>query len=51
MSRALIAWLSSLTTEALDAARTVLSSKAVRTAIMFIGPWAGVIVGMDLAAH
>ena len=51
MSRALIAWLSSLTTEALDAARTVLSSKAVRTAIMFIWPWAGVIVGMDLAAH
>src|SRR6476661_4209309 len=51
MSRALIAWLSSLTNEALDAGRTVLSSKAVRTAIMFIWPWAGVIVGMDLAAH
>jgi hypothetical protein len=51
MSRALAAWLSSLTAEALEAARTILASRAVRTAMMFIWPWAGVIVGMDLAAH
>ena len=51
MSRALVAWLSSLTAETTEAARTILSSRAVRTAMMFIWPWAGVIVGMDLAAH
>ncbi len=51
MSRALVAWLSSLIAEAVDAGRTVLTSKAVRTAMMFVWPWAGVIVGMDLAAH
>lgn len=51
MSRALVNWLASLTREAIDAGRTVLASRAVRTAIMFIWPWAGVIVGMDLAAH
>lgn len=51
MSRKLIPWLTSLTAEALEAARTVLTSRAVRTAIMFIWPWAGVIVGMDMAAH
>jgi hypothetical protein len=46
-----MSWLSSLTAEALDAGRTVLASKAVRTAMLFIWPWAGVIVGMDMAAH
>lgn len=51
MYRALTDWLFSLGAEALAAGRTVLSSKAVRTAIMLIWPWAGVIVGMDLAAH
>jgi hypothetical protein len=51
MSRALVTWLSSLTDEAIEAGRTILSSRAVRTAMLFIWPWAGVIVGMDLAAH
>jgi hypothetical protein len=51
MLRALLSWLSSLIAEALAAGRTVLASRAVRTAIMFIWPWAGVIVGMDMAAH
>jgi hypothetical protein len=51
MSHPLATWLSSFTAEALEAGRTILSSRAVRTAMMFIWPWAGVIVGMDLAAH
>ncbi len=51
MSRTLGAWFASLTNEALLAGRTVLTSKAVRTAVMFIWPWAGVIAGMDVAAH
>jgi hypothetical protein len=51
MSRALVAWLSSLTAETIAAARTIVSSRAVRTAMLFIWPWAGVIVGMDMAAH
>lgn len=51
MSRALLSWLSSLTVEALAAGRAILASKAVRTAMLFIWPWAGVIVGMDMAAH
>ena len=51
MSRALVAWLTSLTAETINAARTIVSSRAVRTAMLFIWPWAGVIVGMDMAAH
>ena len=51
MPRALLSWLASLATEALAAGQTVLASKAVRTAMLFIWPWAGVIVGMDMAAH
>jgi hypothetical protein len=51
MSRALLSWLASLASEALAAGRTVLASNAVRTAMLFIWPWAGVIVGMDMAAH
>ena len=51
MSHPLLSWLSSLVAEAIEAGRTVLTSKAVRTAMLLIWPWAGVIVGMDLAAH
>ena len=51
MTRALLSWLASLTLEAVAAGRTILASKAVRTAMLFLWPWAGVIVGMDMAAH
>jgi hypothetical protein len=51
MIAAAIAWLRSLAAEALDAGRIVLTSRAVRVAMMFIWPYAGVIVGMDVAAH
>ena len=51
MYRLLMSWLASLTSEGREAARTILASKAVRTAMLFIWPWAGVIVGMDMAAH
>lgn len=47
----LIAWLSSLTVEAFAEGRTILTSPAIRTAIMWIWPYAGIIVGMDAAAH
>ncbi|GGD99893.1 hypothetical protein GCM10011515_19600 [Tsuneonella deserti] len=51
MPAALLTWLSSLTAEALVAGRTILQSKAVRTAMMWLWPYAGVIVGLDVAAH
>ena len=51
MHRLILSWLSSLGSEALQATRTILASRAVRTAMLLIWPWAGVIVGMDMAAH
>lgn len=51
MSRALLSWLASLTFEGVSAGGTIVASKAVRTAMLFLWPWAGVIVGMDMAAH
>lgn len=51
MSRALFSWLSSLTAEAVEAGRTILANKAVRTAMLWLWPYAGVIVGLDVAAH
>lgn len=51
MLRVVVQWISSLTAEARAQCREVLSSPAVRRAILWIWPYAGVIVGMDAAAH
>jgi hypothetical protein len=51
MFRELTRWLSSLTSEAIGEGREILASRAIRTAIRWIWPYAGVIVGMDAAAH
>jgi hypothetical protein len=51
MFRAVHAWLVSLANEAIEQGRIVLASPAIRTAIRWIWPYAGVIVGMDAAAH
>lgn len=45
------AWLASLATEALAEGRAILASPAVRRAIMWLWPYTGVIVGLDVAAH
>ena len=51
MIRLLLAWLGSLSSEAISQGREVITSPAVRRAIMWLWPYAGVIVGMDVAAH
>ncbi|MGN3974164.1 hypothetical protein [Tsuneonella sp. SYSU-LHT278] len=51
MLRSLVGWIVSLAGEAHAELREVLASPAVRTAILWIWPYAGVIVGMDAAAH
>jgi hypothetical protein len=51
MFTAVLTWFQSLFTEALESGREILGSRAIRTAIRWIWPYAGVIVGMDAAAH
>lgn len=51
MLRNLVGWIVSLAGEARAELREVLASPAVRTAILWIWPYAGVIAGMDAAAH
>jgi hypothetical protein len=51
MSRTLVHWLSSLTAEAIASGRVILTSAAVRTAMLWLWPYVGVIVGLDVAAH
>ncbi len=51
MLRAILAWATSLTAEASAQGLAILASPAIRKAIMWIWPYAGVIVGMDAAAH
>lgn len=51
MLRLLTTWIASLSAEALAQGREILASKAIRTAIIWLWPYAGVIVGMDVAAH
>ncbi|ANY19692.1 hypothetical protein A6F68_01174 [Tsuneonella dongtanensis] len=51
MNRALIAWMYSLAGEARSEVLAILTSPAIRTAILWLGPFVGVIVGLDLAAH
>lgn len=51
MFYALTTWLASLVAEAREQGREIFASPAVRKAIMWIWPYAGVIVGMDAAAH
>lgn len=43
--------LATLVREAAEQTRAILASAAVRRAIMWLWPYAGVIVGLDLAAH
>lgn len=43
--------LASLAADALAEGRAILASDAVRRAIMWLWPYAGVLVGLDLAAH
>jgi hypothetical protein len=45
------AWLDPLIAEAFAQGRGILASEAVRRAIMWLWPYAGVIVGLDVAAH
>lgn len=45
------AWLASLAGDALAEAREILASAAVRRAIMWLWPYAGIIIGLDAAAH
>ncbi len=51
MFGSLRSWLASLSAEAAFALRTILSSAAVRMAMLWIWPYAGVLVGLDVAAH
>lgn len=51
MVRQLTAWLASLSSEAFAQLREIVASPAVRTAMLWLWPYAGVIVGMDVAAH
>lgn len=51
MPGAILTWIISLAAEARAQGILVLQSPAVRTAIMWLGPYAGLIVGLDLAAH
>jgi len=51
MARSLQAWLPSLLSEAVVQGRTILASDAVCRAIMWLWPYAGVIVGLDVAGH
>lgn len=44
-------WLAPLIAEAFLQGRAILASEAVRRAIMWLWPYAGVIVGLDVAAH
>ena len=45
------AWLAPLLSESVEQGRAILASEAVRRAIMWLWPYAGVIVGLDVAAH
>ncbi|MGX7951610.1 hypothetical protein ACWPM1_03500 [Tsuneonella sp. HG249] len=51
MFRVLRAWVASLAAEAAGQARLLAASEAVRRAIMWLWPYAGVLVGLDVAAH
>ncbi|MCT2559268.1 hypothetical protein N0B51_09755 [Tsuneonella sp. YG55] len=51
MRSTIIDWIASLVSEARSQAGEMLASVAVRRAMLWIWPYAGVIVGMDAAAH
>lgn len=51
MYRPLTAWFLSLSVELAAAGKAVLAARAVRTAMLWLWPYAGVIVGLDMAAH
>lgn len=51
MAVAVLTWIMSLAAEARAQGVLVLQSRAVRSAITWLGPYAGLVVGLDLAAH
>lgn len=51
MVRSMMSWFASLAAEGRAELRAIVRSPAVRTAILCLWPYAGVLVGLDVAAH